>query len=124
MSGQTSDDLMGARFQFRRLLEEYGLVLLAGSEADALSWLETQIIKLADSVSRRERFLELVRQVREGLKREQERERLRLWEESQQGEKLPDSEQKRRANPYASKRFRRINILHRDLRKGEKTLFL
>jgi hypothetical protein len=124
MSGQTSDDLMEARFEFRRLLEEYGLVLLAGSEADALSWLETQIIKLADSVSRRERFLELVRQVREGLKREQERERLSLGKESQQGEKLPDSEQKRRANPYSPRRFRRINILHRDLRKGEKTLLL
>ena len=111
MSGQTSDDLMEARFEFRRLLEEYGLVLLAGSEAEALSWLETQVIELADSVSRRERFLELVRQVREGLKREQERERLSLGKTIQQGEKLQDSEQKRRLNPYASRRFRRITIL-------------
>ena len=110
MSGQTSDDLMEARFEFRRLLEEYGLVLLAGSEAEALSWLETQIIKLADSVSKRERFLELVRQVREGLKREQERGRLRLWKERQQGEKLPDSEQERRLNPYAPRKFRKFNI--------------
>ena len=110
MSGQTSDDLMGARLQFRNLLEEYGLVLLAGSEAESLSWLETQIIKLADSVSKRERFLELVRQVREGLKREQERGWLSLGKERQQGEKLSDSEQKRRPNPYAPRRFRRIKI--------------
>ena len=110
MSGQTSDDLMEARFEFRRLLEEYGLVLLAGSEADALSWLETQIIKLADSVSKRERFLELVRQVREGLKREQERGWLSLGKERQQGEKLSDSEQKRRLNPYALRGFRKIRI--------------
>jgi len=110
MSGQTSDDLMEARLTFRQLLEEYGLVLLAGSEADALSWLETQIIELADSVYRRERFLELVRQVKEGLKREQERGRLSLGKEIQQGEKLPDSEQKRRANPYAPRKFRKFRI--------------
>lgn len=110
MSGQTSDDLMGAQLQFRNLLEEYGLVLLAGSEAESLSWLETQIIQLADSVSRRERFLELVRQVREGLKREQEGGRLSLGKEIQQGGKLPDSEQKRRANPYGPRGFRRIRI--------------
>jgi hypothetical protein len=104
------DILMEARLQFRNLLEEYGLVLLAGSEAEGLSWLETQIIGLADSVSRRERFLELVRQVREGLKREQERERLTLGKERQQGEKLPDSEQKIRPNPYGPRGFRRIRI--------------
>jgi hypothetical protein len=104
------DTLMEARLEFRQLLEEHGLVSLAGSEAETLSWLETQVIQLADSVSRRERFLELVRQVREGLKREQERERLSLRKERQQGEKLPDSEQKRRSNPYAPRGFRRFNI--------------
>ena len=104
------DTLLKARLQFRNLLEEYGMVFLAGSEAEALSWLETQIIQLADTVSRRERYLELVRQVREGLEREQERERVSLGKERQQGEKLPDSEQKRRANPYAEARFRKFRI--------------
>ena len=104
------DTLMEARLQFRNLLEEHGFVLLAGSEAEALSWLESQVIQLADSVSRRERFLELVRQVREGLKREQERERLSLGKERRQGEKLQDSEQKRRLNPYAPRKFRKFNI--------------
>jgi hypothetical protein len=104
------DTLLKARLQFRNLLEEYGLVLLAGSEAEALSWLETQINELADTVSRRERFLELVRQVREGLEREQERERVRICNERQQGEKLLDSEQKRRTNPYVPRGFRKFNI--------------
>ena len=99
MSGQTSDDLMGARFQFRRLLEEYGLVLLAGSEADALSWLETQIIKLADSVSRRQRFIGLLRQTREMLSRGQEVSRI-----------LPNGERIEKRNPYIEARFRRIKI--------------
>ena len=103
-------DILEARLQFRNLLEEHGFVLLAGSEADALSWPETQIIELADSVGRRERFIELVRQVREGLKREQERERLSLGKERRQGEKLQDSEQKRKLNPYAPRKFRRFNI--------------
>jgi len=111
MSGQTSDDLMGARFQFRRLLEEYGLVLLAGSEAESLSWLETQIIKLADSVSRRQRFIGLLRQTREMLSRGQEVSRV-----------LPNGGRIERVNPHIRMRFRRITILHRDLRKGEKTL--
>jgi len=104
------DTLLKARLQFRNLLEEYGLALLAGSEAEALSWLEGRVIELADSVSRRERFLNLVRQVREGLEREQERERVSLGKERQQGEKLLDSEQKRRVNPYASRKLRRIRI--------------
>jgi hypothetical protein len=106
----TNACLMEARLTFRQLLSGHGLISLAGSEQDALSWLETQIIQLADSVSRRERFLELVRQVREGLKREQERERLTIGKARQQREKLPDSEQKIRPNPYGPRGFRRIRI--------------
>ena len=98
--GTPMDTLMEARLTFRQLLEEYGLVSLAGSEADALSWLETQIIELADSVGRRERFIELVRQVREGLKREQGESKV-----AQNGERIE------RRNPYVEARFRRINIL-------------
>jgi len=67
MSGQTSDDLMRARLQFRQLLEENGLVGLSGSEAETLMWLETQIIELADSVTKRQRFIGLLRQTREML---------------------------------------------------------
>ena len=65
----TNDCLMEARLTFRKLLSGHGLISLAGSEAETLAWLEGRVIELADSVSRRERFLELVRQVREGLKR-------------------------------------------------------
>lgn len=67
MSGQTSDDLMRARLQFRQLLEENGLVGLSGSVAETLMWLETQIIELADSVTKRQRFIGLLRQTREML---------------------------------------------------------
>jgi hypothetical protein len=104
------DTLIKDQLEFRKLLSEHGLVKLAGGHEDAISWLESTAIELADSVSRRERFLELVRQVREGLKREQERERLTLGKERQQGEKLPDSEQKIRPNPYGPRGFRRIRI--------------
>lgn len=95
---------------FRELLERYGLTELAGGQWDAISWLEAQIIELADSVARRERFLELVRQVKEGLEREQERERVGLGKERRQGEKLSDSEQKRKPNPYAPRKFRKFRI--------------
>lgn len=97
MSGQTSDDLMGARLQFRNLLEEYGLVLLAGSEAEALSWLESMVIELADSVSRRQRFIGLLRQTREILSRGQEESKV-----------LPNGERIERRNPYIEARYRRI----------------
>ena len=107
---ESGQDILKARLTFRELLEKYGLIELAGGQGDAISWLEAQIIELADSVSRRERFLELVRQVKEGLEREQERERVSLGKERRQGEKLPDNEQKRRANPYAPRGFRKIRI--------------
>jgi hypothetical protein len=94
-----SDCLMEARFEFRQLLEEYGLVLLAGSEADAIAWLETQIIKLADSVSRRKRFIGLLRQTREVLSRGQEKSKVLL-----------NAERKERLNPYVEARFRRFRI--------------
>jgi hypothetical protein len=97
--GIINEDILGARLQFRNLLEEYGLISLAGSEADALSWLETQIIGLADSVSRRERFLGLLKQTREILSRGQEESRV-----PQNGER------KERPNPYVEVRFRRFRI--------------
>jgi hypothetical protein len=93
------DTLLEARLQFRNLLEEYGFVLLAGSEADALSWLETQIIELADSVSRRERFLGLLKQTREVLRGGQQR-----------CVEPPGAETKGRLNPYAPRGFRKFNI--------------
>lgn len=104
------ESLMNDGFQFRQLLDKHGLVELAGGESDALDWLETQIIELADSVSRKQRFLKLVRQVREELERGQQREWMKLGKEIQQRENHPDSEQKRRANPYAPRGFRRIRI--------------
>ena len=99
MSGQTSDDLMGARLTFRQLLSEHGLISLAGSEAESLSWLETQIIKLADSISRRQRFIGLLRQTREMLSRGQEESKV-----------LPNGERIEKRNPYVEARFRRIKI--------------
>jgi hypothetical protein len=96
------DTLAKDRLAFRQLLVEHGLVSLVGSEAETLSWLETQIIELADSVARRERFRELLRQTREVLKREQARPR--------EGDS-PGGERTERPNPHAGRRFRRINIL-------------
>ena len=95
----TNACLMEARLTFRQLLEEYGLVSLAGSEQDALSWLETQIIELADSVSRRQRFRELLQQTIEILSQGQEESRV-----------LPNGERIERRNPYVEARFRRIKI--------------
>jgi hypothetical protein len=91
------ETLMEARLTFRQLLEEYGLVSLAGSEQDAIAWLEAQIIKLADSVSRRRRFIGLLRQTREMLSRGQEESKV-----------LPDGERIEKRNPYIEARFRRI----------------
>ena len=105
---ESGQDILKARLQFRQLLEEHGLVSLAGSEAEALSWLESQVIQLADSVSRRERFLELVRQVREGLKREQEREILSRGQE--ESRVLPNGGRIEKANPHGPRGFRKFNI--------------
>ena len=97
--GIINEDILGARLQFRNLLEEYGFVLLAGSEADALSWLETQIIGLADSVARRERLRVLIQQTKNRLERGQDQSKL-----------LPNGERKERPNPYIEVRFRRFRI--------------
>jgi hypothetical protein len=91
------ETLMEARLTFRQILEEYGLVSLAGSEAEALSWLESMVIELADSVSRRQRFIGLLRQTREILSRGQEESKV-----------LPDGERIEKRNPYIEARFRRI----------------
>jgi hypothetical protein len=99
MSGQTSDDLMRARLQFRQLLEENGLVGLSGSVAETLMWLETQIIELADSVTKRQRFIGLLRQTREMLSRGQEESKV-----------LPNGERTERRNPYVEVRFRKIRV--------------
>jgi hypothetical protein len=93
------DTLMEARLTFRQLLSGHGLISLAGSEADALSWLETQIIELADSVSRRQRFLGLLKQTREVLRGGQQR-----------CVEPPGAETKGRLNPYAPRGFRKFNI--------------
>ena len=98
----TNACLMEARLTFRQLLSGHGLISLAGSEQDALSWLETQIIGLADSVARRERLRKLLRQVREGLTREQDA-------RHPDGDS-PQGERKERPNPYIEVRFRRIRI--------------
>ena len=94
MSSQASNDLTEARLTFRALLERYRLTELAGGQQDAIVWLESTAIEFADSVSRRERFLKLARQVREGLMREQEERH----------------QSKEPCNPYIIKRFRRFNI--------------
>ena len=104
----TNDCLMEARLTFRKLLSGHGLISLAGSEAETLAWLEGRVIELADSVSRRERFLELVRQVREGLKREQEREILSRGQE--ESRVLPNGGRIEKANPHGPRGFRKFNI--------------
>ena len=85
---------MEARLTFRELLEKYGLVPLVGSEEEAVSWLESTAIEFVDTASRRERFLELLRQAKEGLKREQEERH----------------QSKEPCNPYIIKKFRRFNV--------------
>jgi hypothetical protein len=93
---------MNDGFQFRQLLDKHGLVELAGGESDALDWLETQIIGLADSVARRERLRKLLRQAREGLTREQDA-------RHPDGDS-PQGERKERPNPYVEVRFRKIKL--------------
>ena len=95
----TRENLLRDRIEFRRLLNDCGLVKLAGGHQDAISWLETQIIELADSVSRRQRFIGLLRQTREMLSRGQEESKVLL-----------NAERKERLNPYVEARFRRIKI--------------
>lgn len=93
------DTLLKAPLAFRQLLEKNGLVGLAGSEQDAISWLETQIIELADSVSRRQQFIGLLWQMREILSRGQEESR-----------ELPNGGRIERRNPYVEVRFRKIRV--------------
>jgi uncharacterized protein YqgQ len=93
---------MEARLQFRQLLEKYGLIQLAGGEGDAIEWLESMAIQLADSIARRERFRQLLRQARQALDREQEK--------GQRQEKLSDGERKEKPSPYTETRFRRFNL--------------
>ena len=97
------DTLAKDRLAFRQLLVEHGLVSLVGSEAETLSWLETQIIELADSVARRERFRELLRQTREVLKREQDA-------RPRHGD-LPGVERTERPNSHIERRYRRVRVL-------------
>jgi hypothetical protein len=96
------DALGKDRLEFRRLLSEHGLVKLAGGQEDAIAWLEAQIIELADSVARRERFRELLRQTREMLTREQ-------GARPRDGDS-PGGERTERVSPYSGRRLRRIKI--------------
>ncbi len=94
------DTLRRDRLHFRNLLDAHGLVSLAGGQEDALSWMETQIIELANSVDRRERFRELLRQTRE-----------RLTQDARHADdKCAGDERKERVNPYIQARFRKIRI--------------
>jgi hypothetical protein len=95
----TNACLMEARLTFRQLLSGHGLVKLAGGHEDAISWLEAKVIELADSVSRRQRFRELLQQTREVLRGGQQR-----------CVEPPGAETKGRLNPYVEARFRRIKI--------------
>jgi len=97
------DALGKDRLEFRRLLSEHGLVKLAGGQEDAIAWLESTAIELADSVARRERFRELLRQTREVLKREQDA-------RPRHGD-LPGVERTERPNSHIERRYRRVNIL-------------
>jgi hypothetical protein len=97
------DSLTKDRLQFRNLLSEHGLIKLAGGQEDALSWLEAQIIELADSVARREQFRELLRQTREMLTREQ-------GARPREGDS-PGGERTERPNPHIERRYRRVRVL-------------
>ena len=99
----TNACLMEARLQFRELLNEHGLPALAGSESETVSWLEQMVIQFADSVARRERFRELIRQPREMLTREQ-------GARPRDGD-LPGGERTERPNPHIGRRFRRVRVL-------------
>jgi len=93
------DTLLNARFQFRNLLDTHGLVLLAGSEADAIDWLSSQVIEIADTVARRERLQALIQQTKNRLERGRE-----------EGKASPNGERKERSNPYVEARFRKFRI--------------
>ena len=96
------DILIKDRLEFRRLLSEHGLVKLAGGPEDAIEWLEQEAIKLVNSLSRRHRFLGLLREAREILTREQ-------GARHRDGDS-PGGERIERRNPYIEVRFRRIKI--------------
>ncbi len=96
------DTLNEARLTFRGLLEKYGLTELAGGPEDAFAWLESQAIELADSVARRDRFRELLRQAREVLTRGRDAQH--------RGGDSPGGERIMKSNFYSGRRFRRIKI--------------
>ena len=93
------DILIKDRLEFRRLLSEHGLVKLAGGPEDAIAWLEGTIAEVVYGVSKRQRFLELLREAREMLTRGQDESKV-----------LPNGERKERPHPLSGRRFRRIKI--------------
>jgi hypothetical protein len=103
------DILIKDRLEFRRLLGKYHLMDLIGDENETIEWFRQVMIELACFEGERERAREILRRFREECDRQREgRERFERAVETE----LP--------NPHIGMRFRRINILHRDLRKGEK----
>jgi hypothetical protein len=93
------DTLIKDQLEFRQLLSEHGLIKLAGGHEDAISWLESQVTELVNLISRRRRFIGLLREAREILYRGREESRVLL-----NGERIE------RPNPYVEARFRRIKI--------------
>ena len=108
-----TDTLIKDRLEFRRLLQKYHLLDLVGDENESIEWFRRVIFELACWVGERERARLILQRFREECDRQRE-ERERFERAVETG--FP--------NPHIRRRFRRITILHRDLRKGEKTLLL
>jgi hypothetical protein len=96
------DDLLRVRMEFCSLLQEYGLVRLAGTEEDVIDWLEGIIPNLVYSITKRHQFQTLLREGKVMLRREQEA--------NNRGAKLSHADRKGSVVPYGKKRFRRFNL--------------
>jgi len=96
------DDLLRARMEFCSLLQEYGLVRLAGTEEDVIDWLEGIVPGLVNSISKRQRLQTILREGKVMLRRGQEA--------NNQAAKLSNANRKGSVVPYGKKRFRRFNL--------------
>jgi hypothetical protein len=94
---------MEARLQFLQLLDKHGLVRLAGSAEEALDWLEGEAIRLTDSISRRRRFIQMMKEARAMLNQQV------VQEARTQGDK-PPGEKEEEVRTSTAKRYRRFML--------------
>jgi hypothetical protein len=95
------ESLKNERLEVREFLERCGLVESSCGESDELDWLEGEVIKLADTVARRERLLKLIRAARDTLNHQRGEQ-----QGAQRQADLPDMDKKPR--PSTSRKFRRF----------------